>query len=709
MAIDLGKIAITPKGEHTNITYEKLDLVTKSGSSYLSLKDNNSAVLTDTLSWQVIALKGIDGTNGINGTNGVDGKFFNYKGNVAQYTNLPTSGNQQNDAYYNETDKLWYVYNGTSFQANGQGLPIGVISIANTFDKTDVTKAQSGKSIYDFVFSKENVSVTPATIGSLTHDTPIGSVSANRYFILKKDHLDRVDISKIESYASSTGDYVFAIGSIVNNKFIERKVFTLNSGVYGSKEWTVTEYLDPNEYLAVKASTTSGNIPDLNVAASGDWYETTSSYTQDVQPSNYNLSLKITGISTLTEQSPLVFKTDLNKYNLGTTVTNYGSTTNNTPIGNLTADRYYILKVPHTQPLYVESIKVKSQGGLMHFVIGKLDQIEKVIEEESFSVNTSFGINTIPINKVLKVGSYLGIKTPGVIPDLQIPKINDYTFEAIGYTSPIAATNYNLAIELKTIEYIPVIDPVAKMTDIDELNTKIDAIVIPKNTIIYSPNGSKFKIEVSNSGLLSTKQVGNYTRILHFGNSILRHPITSFWWGDWGMAASKKEFDYASQFLNKIQQTLPTATSEQYNIALWEQNPSTYDKANFDPYFASNPNLVVVRLGENVVWNTDFKNQFRLLIEYFMSKAPTATFLIGGTFWYSPEKDSDMKDIADEKGITFATMQGLETPQNKSFVGDIVYDAANNPHTVDNQGVADHPNNAGMLAIATRLFNNLDF
>ena len=50
----LGKIAITPKGQYVAGTYERLDLVTDNGSSYLSLKDNNVSAL-DTVDWMVLS------------------------------------------------------------------------------------------------------------------------------------------------------------------------------------------------------------------------------------------------------------------------------------------------------------------------------------------------------------------------------------------------------------------------------------------------------------------------------------------------------------------------------------------------------------------------------------------------------------------------------------------------------------------------------
>lgn len=57
----LGKAGLTPKGIWTQGEYDRLDLVSFLGSSFVSLADNNSALLTDATKWMVIASKGDKG------------------------------------------------------------------------------------------------------------------------------------------------------------------------------------------------------------------------------------------------------------------------------------------------------------------------------------------------------------------------------------------------------------------------------------------------------------------------------------------------------------------------------------------------------------------------------------------------------------------------------------------------------------------------
>lgn len=60
--MDLGKISVTPKGAYNSTTiYERLDIVSDSGKSYLSRIDKNNKALTDTTAWQLLVEGGSGG------------------------------------------------------------------------------------------------------------------------------------------------------------------------------------------------------------------------------------------------------------------------------------------------------------------------------------------------------------------------------------------------------------------------------------------------------------------------------------------------------------------------------------------------------------------------------------------------------------------------------------------------------------------------
>jgi len=211
---------------------------------------------------------------------------------------------------------------------------------------------------------------------------------------------------------------------------------------------------------------------------------------------------------------------------------------------------------------------------------------------------------------------------------------------------------------------------------------------------------------VSKNNYVSIK---NYKNIIHFGNSICKHPIvTDVWWGEWGMAATVKENDYVHKFLSMIKVKNPNATSDALNIAPWETNYATFNKSTLDSYLVGK-DLVILRLGENVTYYPDFQNQYKKLIQYIQSKAPNATIILGGQFWTNATKEIAMQNAANELKLPFISLNHLDSATYKQSVNNIVYGDDNLTHIISNTGVADHPNDLGHLEIAKSLFSAIDF
>ncbi len=195
-----------------------------------------------------------------------------------------------------------------------------------------------------------------------------------------------------------------------------------------------------------------------------------------------------------------------------------------------------------------------------------------------------------------------------------------------------------------------------------------------------------------------------YSNVLVLGNSITKHPVTSYWWGEWGMAASTKENDFVHKLEKMLRTTNPNCTVEGYQIWDWELNHTTYDKSKLDTFFISKPNLVIIRLGENVENLTNFDVSLQDLVDYIKGKVPDARIIITGVFWTFAAKDSIFSAVARSNNLTFVELSSLNIAANKAFMGATVYDAMGNTHYIDNQLVADHPNDIGMTAIANAIF-----
>ena len=194
-----------------------------------------------------------------------------------------------------------------------------------------------------------------------------------------------------------------------------------------------------------------------------------------------------------------------------------------------------------------------------------------------------------------------------------------------------------------------------------------------------------------------------YSNVLVLGNSIVKHELTSYWWGKWGMAASIEANDFIHKLQSSLQAVNPTCIVNGENIAAWEAAHTTYDKSNFDSYFTSNPDLVIIRLTENISNGTGLSTSVQSLIDYVWSKVPNAKIILTGGFMINTY-DSVMSTAAATNGLTYTELYSLFITANKISLGDIVYDADGNPHTVISP-VPGHPNDAGMLAIANKIFD----
>ena len=391
---------------------------------------------------------------------------------------------------------------------------------------------------------------------------------------------------------------------------------------------------------------------------------------------------------------------------------NYGSSSYSTPFNDLLQKEYYLEKLNFSNKKFIKNIKMFAlTAGNITFAFGLIDQHNIFIPRKEFVFTTIANqINTYDFNEILKENEAIAVKLPSHGMTWQSTSAGAGKLWLSSYGGVLSTqTNFNMAWLIDMADYVE--NTIAFKSEIEPL--KNDIIMLQNKPLtLISPNGTPYKLAVDNSGnLIAKSQI--FGKIAHLGNSICKHPITSFWWGFWGMAATVRENDYVHRFLAKYQTINASATTEALNIADWEVNHTTYNRTNIDSTI-NGSDLIVVRIGENVTYSANFKAEFKNLINYIISKEPQATILIGGTFWYSAEKDTDMKAVADELGITFVSMQGLDTPSNRATLSTQVYGDDNQWHTISDggsiaQGVADHPSDAGMEAIAQRLFIGLGF
>jgi hypothetical protein len=194
----------------------------------------------------------------------------------------------------------------------------------------------------------------------------------------------------------------------------------------------------------------------------------------------------------------------------------------------------------------------------------------------------------------------------------------------------------------------------------------------------------------------------NVKNIVFVGNSITLTEHSPDWNGSWGMAASSKDKDYVSQVQKLLSTKYKGVTwkSISYNINALERNPVNYKLDNNMVQHSKNAKIVIIELGDNF----DQKNENAMYFSniYFntlLALHPTNGILACvSTWWSSSDTDKIIKENCLEAGGIFINISNLyKYPKN----------IAKNEQIIQNPGVAVHPGDAGMKAIAETIFKSI--
>ena len=209
------------------------------------------------------------------------------------------------------------------------------------------------------------------------------------------------------------------------------------------------------------------------------------------------------------------------------------------------------------------------------------------------------------------------------------------------------------------------------------------------------------------SSAQGTPAPGGWRKVLFLGNSITKHgPKADIdWTGNWGMAASSEAKDYVHVVAKALAEKSGTPPEMMVkNIADFERAYAGYDVAGkMKDVFAFGADLVIVAIGENVpaLKTAADKAQFKSSITKLLSglkadKHPA--IIVRSCFWANPAKDEVLQQACREAGGTFVDISSL------SKDGD---NFARAERPFKNQGVANHPGDKGMQAIADALLKAL--
>lgn len=189
-----------------------------------------------------------------------------------------------------------------------------------------------------------------------------------------------------------------------------------------------------------------------------------------------------------------------------------------------------------------------------------------------------------------------------------------------------------------------------------------------------------------------------FSNVVILGNSITYSPANAEvgWNGNWGMAASAPEFDFVhlltADFKEKNKACIVTAK----NIAAFEVNYTVYNlAAELKQIKDLKPDLLIIRIGENVqqegIDSVAFEQKYASLIDYFKADNPDLKVLAAGSFWGNPTVDRIVS-----RHSAFLTLKTLGLDMSNYAWGQY-----------ENIGVASHPSDKGMAAIAALIWSDV--
>lgn len=182
-------------------------------------------------------------------------------------------------------------------------------------------------------------------------------------------------------------------------------------------------------------------------------------------------------------------------------------------------------------------------------------------------------------------------------------------------------------------------------------------------------------------------------RVLILGNSITRHgPCPEIGWEhDWGMAASREENDYVHRLLSlcKGQVFLCVRQAAEWEVSLNEGRSCTEKLAPLRGFGAE---TVIFRLGENI--RADIGEGFYPALKELIGAVapPSAQVIFTTPFWKNEQVERGIERCAEERGV-LVPLSDLGGAAQFCAVGEYAH-----------EGICAHPNDAGMRAIAERIF-----
>ncbi|AKK73768.1 hypothetical protein OK18_15180 [Chryseobacterium gallinarum] len=200
-------------------------------------------------------------------------------------TPYPNAGNLRAKQGYN----TMFYKNGASWTKSESKMPGETVS--PDFDPITDIKPQGGKQIANYI---ESIELSNTILnGSTDFTTRFSLVDFEAYYFNNRSFDSDKQVSSIKMHAESAGQVVFAFGSVINKKFVERKTFSFSVALpAGIKTYPIDDILYKGERIALKTPS-SGMAWNSKAGKTGIMYET-AGYNGDVATNNdFDLAMEL--------------------------------------------------------------------------------------------------------------------------------------------------------------------------------------------------------------------------------------------------------------------------------------------------------------------------------------------------------------------------------------------------------------------------------
>lgn len=198
-------------------------------------------------------------------------------------------------------------------------------------------------------------------------------------------------------------------------------------------------------------------------------------------------------------------------------------------------------------------------------------------------------------------------------------------------------------------------------------------------------------------------------RALLIGNSLL----TGF--GHYGMCASGPEHDFCAHVTRVLRAVQPDVSIHKLRISDFEGSVTlaqarTWMCGPLQEALEAKPELVIIQCGDNV--NTPeklavYRTSCEELLSFVRRALPYAQVALVGEWYATEEKQTLMAEACCRTGCAFVDIEGLRSERTMGKVGNHYLLEDGTQGVIDSEGVASHPGDAGMEAIAQKIMDVL--